>query len=416
MGMAAPVFRPAAAGDPAAWGASALRQRLVRMHRWFGLLASVWLLGICLSGAVIAFDDEIDGLLNPDLFRATAGGSVPGAIAAVQARHPDQTLRYVFIDPKVPGLVRMGVKDAVGTPHELFVDSGTGETLGTRAQHNGLGRRYLVPTIYRLHHTFLGGAGLAWFLGVVALLWALDHLVALGIAFTNRHRWGESFRVRRGAHAYKLHFDLHRAAGVWLWPITFMLAVSGLYFNWHKDVVSALTRFHLVTPEMSERPQALSGPGMTWPQAYERFAALAAPEPVTSFSYDESRRAWRSRMRDPRDLSANGMRIVWLTADGRLIRDRHETQGTVTDTALAWMYPLHSGLAFGLAGRIAITVSGLLISVMIVTGLLIWSRKRLARRRHAGRRGPVPERWRVAVPDELPAVVRPAPIMATRDA
>ena len=408
-----------AAGRSVGQGGS-IRQYLVRLHRWFGLLASVWLLGICLSGAVIAFDDELDAWLNPDLFQASAQGSVPAAIAAAQARHPDRTIRFVLVDAKVPGLVRMGVKDTAGNPHELFVDSGTGLTLGERAQGgNGLGPRHLIATIYRLHDQFLGGATLAWFLGLVALLWALDHLVALGIAFTNRHRWAESFRIRRGAQGFKLHFDLHRAAGLWLWPITFTLAVSGLYFNWHQDVVSALTRLNLVTPELSERPAETrtSGNTLSWPQAYTRFAALAAPEPITSFSFDQKRQAWRSRMRDPRDLSPNGMRIVWLTADGDLIRDRHETEGTATDKVLAWMFPLHSGMAFGLAGRIVIAVSGLLISVMIVTGLLIWSRKRLARRRHAaGRPGPTASPWRVAAPDELQSVVRPAPVLATQDA
>lgn len=405
---------PAAAGGLAGPRASSLRQQLVRLHRWFGLLASVWLLGICLSGAVIAFDDELDAWLNPDLFRASGQGSVPAAIAAAQARHPDRAIRFVLLDAKVPGLIRMGVKDTAGDPHELFVDSGTGLTLGERAQGgNGLGPRDLIATIYRLHHQFLGGATLAWFLGLVALLWALDHLVALGIAFTNRHRWGESFRIRRGARGFKLHFDLHRAAGLWLWPITFMLAISGLYFNWHQDVVSVLGRLNLVTPELSERPHVATEAKLTWPEAYARFAALAAPEPITSFSFDAGRQAWRSRMRDPRDLSPNGMRIVWLSADGTLIRDRHETEGTPTDTVLAWMFPLHSGTAFGLAGRIVIAASGLLISVMIVTGLLIWSRKRLARR-HAGRRGPhAPV---LPLLDERPHVARPAPVFATSDA
>jgi uncharacterized iron-regulated membrane protein len=388
--------------------ASTLRQRLVRLHRWFGLLASVWLLGICLSGAVIAFDDELDAWLNPDLFQASAQGSVPDAIAAAQARHPDRTIRFVLLDAQVSGLVRMGVKDAAGDLHELFADSGTGKTLGERAQGvNDLGPRHLVATVYRLHHEFLGGATLAWFLGLVALLWALDHLVALGIAFTNRHRWGESFRIRRGARGFKLHFDLHRAAGVWLWPITFMLSMSGLYFNWHKDVTAVLGRMNLVTPELAEQARAPVEPKLTWPQAYARFAAIAAPEPITSFSFDEGRQAWRSRMRDPRDLSPNGMRIVWLSADGRLIRDRHETTGTATDKLLAWMFPLHSGMAFGLAGRIVIAASGLLIAVMIVTGLLIFSRKLLARRLHAGRRGPQPV---------VPAVRPPLPVLATQDA
>ena len=367
-----------------------MRQALVRLHRWFGLAASVWLLGVCLSGTVISFEHEIDAALNPDLFRATAEGDVGRAVARAQVRYPDQAIRFVLLDYKLLGLVRVGMKDAGERPREVFVDSGTGTVLGSRAQdENGLGRRAIVATVYRLHAEFLGGAALAWVLGLVALLWTIDHFVALGIAWTSRARWAESFRIRRGARGYKLHFDLHRATALWLWPVTLMLAVSGLSFLWPREVDRAVSLVSQVTPDYPDRaagaPAPAPAPRPSWSQAYARFAALAAPETVTSFSYNEKAGAWRARMHDPRDLSPNGMRIVWMANDGRVLDDRHETQGSAGDKALAWMFPLHSGTAFGLAGRVVIAATGLVVALMIVTGLLMWARKRRGRRTRAAR-------------------------------
>ena len=384
-----------------------MRRWLVSLHRWFGLGASVWLLGVCLSGSVIAFDDQLDQALNPDLFRASGEGSVTRAIDNVQRAYPERSIRFVLLDWTVPGLVRFGSRDEGGRTHEIFVDSGTGTILGEREQGvTSLSSRHAIGTIYRLHTDFLGGATFGWILGLVALLWAVDHFLALGIALVGLRRPLEAFKVRSGVKGYKRHFDLHRAAGLWLWPITLMLAVSGVYFNWHKEFVTALNLVSPVTPEFQDRaiePSA-SGPKLSLPAAYDRFAAIAAPEKITSYSYNEELSAWRARMHDPRDLSPNGMRIVWLAGDGRVLEDRHDTEGTIADQALAWMFPLHSGMAFGTVGRIVIATTGIGIASMIVTGLLLWRRKRVARLAHARRgRRPVPgddrdrepaDRWR----------------------
>lgn len=391
-----------------------MRQWLVSLHRWFGLGASVWLLGICLSGSIIAFDDQLDRALNPDLFQASGEGPVARAIETVQLTYPDRSIRFVLLDWTVPGLVRFGLRDQEGQSHEIFVDSGRNKILGGREQGlTSLSPRHAVATMYRLHTDFLGGATLSWVLGLVALLWAADHFLALGIALFGLRRPLEGLRVRRGARGYKRHFDLHRAAGLWLWPITLTLAVSGVYFNWHKEFVTALNLVSPVTPDFQDRKNRPlpSGPALSFPAAYNRFSAIASPEKITSFSFNDDVSAWRARMHDPRDLSPNGMRIVWLAADGRVLEDRHETEGTFADKALAWMFPLHSGMAFGTVGRIIIATTGIGIASMIVTGVLLWRRKRVARLTHARRRrerlsvvdrdGNTADHWRSASALEL---------------
>jgi uncharacterized iron-regulated membrane protein len=49
-------------------------------------------------------------------------------------------------------------------------------------------------------------------------------------------------------------------------------------------------------------------------------------------------------------------------------------------TVLEWQEPLHTGQAFGLPGRIVVSLTGLAASLGIATGLLSWLR-RPARRR-----------------------------------
>ena len=57
---------------------------------------------------------------------------------------------------------------------------------------------------------------------------------------------------------------------------------------------------------------------------------------------------------------------------GRLIPG----EGTVGDIISQWQYPLHSGKAFGLVGRILICLSGIVVAILSITGVIIWNRKR----------------------------------------
>jgi uncharacterized iron-regulated membrane protein len=55
-------------------------------------------------------------------------------------------------------------------------------------------------------------------------------------------------------------------------------------------------------------------------------------------------------------------------------------EGTAGDIFVQLQFPLHSGEIAGLAGRIVISISGILVAVLSITGVLIWARKWRARR------------------------------------
>jgi len=43
-----------------------------------------------------------------------------------------------------------------------------------------------------------------------------------------------------------------------------------------------------------------------------------------------------------------------------------------------WLFPLHSGTAFGQAGKVAMCLTGLAPLLLVLTGLWVWARKRRA--------------------------------------
>ena len=78
--------------------------------------------------------------------------------------------------------------------------------------------------------------------------------------------------------------------------------------------------------------------------------------------------------------------------DGHLIGSNRPWHGTAADVFAQLQLPLHGGRILGLPGRILMSLMGLVVAMLSVTGIVIWARKRRARVENAHR--PAPGRQR----------------------
>lgn len=371
------------------------RRPLVLWHRWFGLFAATWLFLLGGTGSVLVFHEEIDRALNPDIYELKAGPSRPVSeiAAAAAAAEPNHITSYIEL-PRRPGepamahLVRMpGLPQAAPTADwQVFIDPADAGVLAARDYDAlDLSRRGLANFLYRLHHSLHLGEWMTWLLGMVALLWTMDHLASVLISFPTAARWRSAFRVRRGVQGFKRTFDLHRAGGLWLFPVTLALAVSGVQFNLPTQFRTAVNALSPLTPAASDgvqnRHATLLRPPLDWDEALERAAGLS----VDGIGYDPAKGIYAIYARDPRDIDGYGGREILIDAvSGERLSDRHRNGGSAGDVVMAWQFPLHSGKAFGWWGRIAVFLAGLAVCMFSATGVLIWARKYRARRGTAG--------------------------------
>jgi uncharacterized iron-regulated membrane protein len=65
--------------------------------------------------------------------------------------------------------------------------------------------------------------------------------------------------------------------------------------------------------------------------------------------------------------------------DGRLLGHEEPWQGTAADIFVQAQFPIHSGRILGLPGRILISLMGLVVAGLSVTGVVVWWRKQSAR-------------------------------------
>ena len=392
-----------------------MRELLVRLHRWFGLAAAVFLFIASATGAVISWDHELDEWLNPHLYQARSSGRpLPALELAARIEAADPRVRVTFMPLAVePGhtftaSVAPRVDPSTGKLFEpgynqVALDPATGAVQGQREWGKvSLTRENLLPFLYKLHYTMHipEGWGIElgmWFMGLIGIAWVIDTLIALWISFPSWSAWRRSFAFRWKAGGHRLTFDLHRSGGMWVYLLVLMLAITSVSMNLNREVMRPLVSlFSELSPSpfASRTPAALDKP--IEPQ-------VSAPSVIALAQAEAARRGWQAPAgglflspefgvwgvgfyEAENSHGDGGLGNPWLYFDSRSGAPAGDTvpgTGSAGDIFMQSMFPLHSGRIIGVAGRALMSVMGVAVATLCVTGVLIWARKRRARVRSA---------------------------------
>ena len=406
------------------------RRLWVWLHRWVGLAMTVFLVIVGLTGSLLAFFGELNRIITPGLFPPVRPGA-PLDIATLVERAeelaPQARTNGVYVGEPGTAIVRMvprtgntGAKPSVKPFNQLFLDPVSGAELGRRYTATGLptGWDNVMPFVYRLHYNLSLETFGKWVLGITALLWTLDCFVSIyltlpsmgrkqetGVGQPRRsfvNRWKPSWLVKWQASGYRINFDLHRAGGLWTWLALLIFAWSSVYMNLHNEVYAPATRLVLDYPapfwEQPELATPINEPRLSWRQALEigdrhwaeqsRLHGFSVEAPV-GLRLDRARGMYIYAVRSSRDIQERRGRtyIAFDANSGELKHLQLPTGQHNGLTVTMWLNALHDAnvAILGLPYRIFVCVLGLVITMLSVTGVYIWWKKRRARAKQAAR-------------------------------
>jgi uncharacterized iron-regulated membrane protein len=379
-------------------------KKLIRnIHLWAGLIFGTILVLQGLTGSVLSWRHELDAWLNPGLLRVvpppgmTAGEPArvaPTAVDAVMERlvrdpaygRPDtlflpETHGDVYVAWYRPG--KPASKWEQGVTRQVMVDPANLAVLGERNWGEaGLSRPLLMPTMFHLHRYLMAGeAGKVVIAvqGVALFLLALTGIYVWWPKLTASAIW-HAITVRQFGNWPKFSFQLHRAAGFWTAPVLLVLAVTGVNFNMPEWVQPAIKAFSPITanPKLSNVSPATApriGAGDAVAAAQARF-----PEGrVSRVSIPgKPEQPFEIRVRQPGELrhGDGATRVSVDAGSGEVLRAIDPLAAKGGDWVLSTMFPLHTGEAFGMLGRVLVCLAGLTPLGFFVTGLVVWIRFR----------------------------------------
>lgn len=376
----------------------------VRLHRWVGLSIAGFLGVAGATGSLIAFEDDIEAWLVPELFvvapphigaplldpfllRELAQQAVPQA-AVVSVDLAPRPLRSIVyrLEPRSDLFPEF-------TANQAFVDPYSGRVLGVRTWGESLWQRETFLTfLYKLHFSLALPAPYGRLsMGVIAVLWTLDTFVGFYLTLPRARplllKWLPAWRIK----PTRLAFDLHRTLGLWLWLMLLVFAWSSVSFNLgdevYRPVMGKFFRFEESRAELMERT-ATNAPLLAWREAYVRarqamedlaqrrgFDVIAESE----MRYVAALGIYSYSVRSSLDPAGAGTAVFIDAENGGLLGSELPTGVAAGNTVTTWLQLLHTGHVFGWPYRILVSVVGAATAVLSVTGTIIWWRKRRGR-------------------------------------
>jgi uncharacterized iron-regulated membrane protein len=275
-----------------------VRNALILVHRYCGLATAAFLAIGGLTGSLLAYNSELEKLLSPQLFAkplpglppldlATlaerAGTLVPeGRVIAVEWTEADRML-VAFAPRTDPATGRSRKLDFT----QFFIDPWTGKETGRRIRGDlSQGLVNLMPFLYLMHFTLAAGNTGFWIMRLVAVIWTIDCFIAFYLTLPRSsggffRRWKYAWLIKWRASAFRVNFDLHRASGLWTWPLLFVFAWSSVMMNirsLYEPVMGALFDYQRPSVVYMTKARHNDHPRLDWRMALQTGERLMAEQ------------------------------------------------------------------------------------------------------------------------------------------
>ena len=375
------------------------------LHRYLGLFAGAIFVIIGLTGGILAFGHELDEWLNADVMavgrpenvgRASLDAIVAAGLKAMPAGAKAINLDYPRRDGLAFALWFEQASPGRDYPerHQIFIDPYRAQITGQRLliDFQRIWRDPLLDFVLRLHYSLgLGESGMT-LIGWIGIAVLLSVLAGLIVWWPQTGKFRSALTFKRKASRERLVYDWHKICGVYGSIVLLMIVVTGIYLEFpsygrgligqFSPVASPWPEYASRLPSNPDKPQTISLSELEQIADAHcpggEFRYIVFPNDASG-SYEVGKRA----PDEPNRLQAQ--RRIWIDQySGEVLALRDRSSQSSGDVFVEWLYPLHTGEAFGLTGQSIILLIGFVPLLLYVTGVIRWLQKRRVKRLEGG--------------------------------
>jgi uncharacterized iron-regulated membrane protein len=414
----------------------------VLMHRYCGLTMALFLIVAGLSGSILAFYHELDGWLNPECSPDHLHISIQNrplldpfelrerALKQVPEARIDLVNLPVKPDEAYSLMLQPRLNPETGENFPLGYDSialnpYTGEEIERNPvspEQEGyfpLTRKNILQFVYALHYQLALGEMGMWLFWVVVVIWTVDCFVGFYLILPPRRkqnniqphltkrqetrsfwqRWQVAWKVKWPASFFRVNFDLHRAFGLWLWLMLFIFAWSSVMLEIHvfdklppvyDKVMQTFFDYPPDEPLRINLTKTVPDPaidfrtahviGQKLMQAQSEMRHFKVKQEVGLY-YDQSHGDFQYIANTDREMDGKSLAatVKFDASTGKLLWSDPIAVGDYSGlTIKSWLFSLHMAQIWGMPYKVFVCVMGLVTTMLSVTGVYIWWKKRLA--------------------------------------
>jgi uncharacterized iron-regulated membrane protein len=364
----------------------AVRRLNFQVHLWAGIILTLYLIVIGVTGSMLVFRPELERLCGLKPWQGIRVKEPLADIATVVENLRAAYPRYRIVSVNAPGendatfvaiLEGRGRIKVACAPQE-------GKVLGEFPR----GENWL-DVVQELHETLLiqrRGQG-RMLNGIGGAFLLLLNATGMVIWWPGIRNWKRALKVDFQRNWRRVNFDLHVSVGFWTILIASFWAVSGIYFGWPRQVFNLVNSISRV---ITARPPAVSvapESGAPEPELRSLIARAYAIDPgatLDGIAFPYGRRAPLGILlrRGNNSVGREYVDTVYFNPySGEYISTwRYGVNKSLGDWIIWLQVPLHFGTYWGLGVKLVWAAAGMAIPLLAITGLLMYWNRALRRR------------------------------------
>lgn len=363
-----------------------MRKFLKQLHKWLSIPAGILITIICLTGAILVFQDEILELANPSHYFVEEINKTPipldELIPLVNSQLDSNTVAGVQVSHDPGRTYKMTLSE--GFRISAFVNQYTGKVTGIYEF-----RESPFFTIMSLHRWLLDGSRTwgKYTVGISTLLFTVI-LISGFIVWMPRRMKRSRFKIQFRKGTKRLLHDLHNVLGAYACLVLLICSLTGMVwsFEWYRNAV-----FKIFGAEIKQE-QGHRGGGKgkdkkreldatAWQHVVNTLKASNPDYEYISLQDGSAsvhlKSSVTSRATDKYEFDKANGEITKIT----LFKDQ---EGTTK--VWAWVYSLHVGNYWGIWSKIFTCLFALVGASLPLTGYYMYFAKRAEKARIQARR------------------------------
>lgn len=207
-----------------------LRKALFQIHLWIGLAIGLYIALLSVTGSVLVYRNELDGLFAAPrpVFDAKRPALSEAQIRAEATRlYPDAEVAEVGTRVTRRNPTMSVTFDRKGVQNVRLFDPYTGADLGDAITEG----EFFVLWLVRLHDELLFDQEGRWWNGFLSAVMTVLVMTGFVVWWPGVSRWKRSVGVKWSSGWRRVNWDLHSALGFWLFLFMLMWGVSGFYLG-----------------------------------------------------------------------------------------------------------------------------------------------------------------------------------------
>jgi uncharacterized iron-regulated membrane protein len=214
-----------------------LRKALFQIHLWAGVLLSLYVIVIALTGSLLVFRTELSRTQLPAAFSPydpAHTASIANVVAHFKASYPESQLSNLTLpSPVFPAWLITGTT----VDHKTLTLVADPATAALVPQRKGW-----IDWVYELHvYLLLNHAYGMQINGIGATILLILCITGLAIWWRGIKIWTRAITVNFRHNWRRINFDAHSAIGIWTLLLISWWSISGIYFGWYKQVTATVS-------------------------------------------------------------------------------------------------------------------------------------------------------------------------------